>query len=488
MLKRYFFMIKHYEATDKILFGLLIGFFILSRIAYFILGVRFDDSPLHIFWQYVDPILLKEQLFESIFYLHSQAPIFNSLLGFFLKISASNFSLLFWGFHILLGLNIACLLFLILKKYCSSSTSLCIAIIFSCNPITILYENWLFYPYFIAFLIIFLVFSYMKFIETQKVYYIYLLSPTLLLICLTKASYSLVFFIAIFLFVIFSIKVKKLSFNTTKVYLPFVLSFLILFMFYLKNYYLFDTFSLSSWGGLQLWFALSYQYHPDEIKNLSDTGVISEFPKTLSDNFSAYSPISQNSTLTGLNFPNVPVLQNRYKSSGSVNYNYWEYIIRSKNLLHDSSKLIAYNPIRYCKIILFSLMVYTWPGDEADPFNIYSKKIESLLSLFKITYLEIAVNLNDKIYKFGITIITLIIIYPSYIIQTSYNQLKHRDIQNFTLIALFILLIIGFNLLMDILVVPNDPNRQRFEVEPLLYIAFAFLLSATRRYIKTKWA
>ena len=37
--------------------------------------------------QYLDPLLLKSDLLKSLFYLHSQPPIFNLFLGIVLKLS-----------------------------------------------------------------------------------------------------------------------------------------------------------------------------------------------------------------------------------------------------------------------------------------------------------------------------------------------------------------------------------------------------------------
>ena len=44
-----------------------------------------DPDPLTWYWQYIEPALLKERLLESLFYLHSQPPLFNLLLGLTFK-------------------------------------------------------------------------------------------------------------------------------------------------------------------------------------------------------------------------------------------------------------------------------------------------------------------------------------------------------------------------------------------------------------------
>jgi hypothetical protein len=55
----------------------LAAFFAAARGAYYLWGIRFDGTPLLWFWQYLDPRLLKGKLLESVFYMHSQPPLFN---------------------------------------------------------------------------------------------------------------------------------------------------------------------------------------------------------------------------------------------------------------------------------------------------------------------------------------------------------------------------------------------------------------------------
>jgi hypothetical protein len=55
--------------------------FALSRLGWWLAGVRFDASPLAWYWQILDLDLLRERLVESLWYLHAQPPGFNALLG-----------------------------------------------------------------------------------------------------------------------------------------------------------------------------------------------------------------------------------------------------------------------------------------------------------------------------------------------------------------------------------------------------------------------
>ena len=59
------------------LFTLMAAVFVVSRIAYFLAGVRFDITFFEWGWQCLDPELLTNRLLESCYYLHSQPPLFN---------------------------------------------------------------------------------------------------------------------------------------------------------------------------------------------------------------------------------------------------------------------------------------------------------------------------------------------------------------------------------------------------------------------------
>jgi hypothetical protein len=55
--------------------------FACSRALYAWAGLRFNDWPLGVYWQYLDAFLLKRKLGESLWNLHGQPPLFNLYLG-----------------------------------------------------------------------------------------------------------------------------------------------------------------------------------------------------------------------------------------------------------------------------------------------------------------------------------------------------------------------------------------------------------------------
>ena len=67
-------------------YALLLTVFAVSRIAYYLSGVRFDARPVFTFFQFADPELLKHRLLETLLYLHVQPPGFDLYVAIILKL------------------------------------------------------------------------------------------------------------------------------------------------------------------------------------------------------------------------------------------------------------------------------------------------------------------------------------------------------------------------------------------------------------------
>lgn len=126
----------------------VVAAFVVSRICYAIMGVRFDASTLNHYHQLIDPALLKGSLIESIFYLRDQPPSFNLMCGVVLKVSGAHAATVIHAVYLGLGLcaSIAALQ-LMLRMGVGAITAAAITILLTVNPTTVLYENWLLYEY-----------------------------------------------------------------------------------------------------------------------------------------------------------------------------------------------------------------------------------------------------------------------------------------------------------------------------------------------------
>src|SRR5215204_3752981 len=83
-----------------------------ARVFYYTYGqLRFDDTPLYYYLQFVDPLLLQTDLLRSVTHLHSQPPLFNLLIGLVLKAFPIHYTLAFNVIYAALGLGLILCMF-----------------------------------------------------------------------------------------------------------------------------------------------------------------------------------------------------------------------------------------------------------------------------------------------------------------------------------------------------------------------------------------
>ena len=128
--------------------AVIVAGFVVSRMGYYLAGVRFDADPLGRFWQFIDPELLRDRLFESLLYLHAQPPLFNLYLGVVIKLFPEHASVAFAASYLALGVTLAVTLYLLMAWMgVERLLAAALTLLFVVGPATVLYENWLFYTY-----------------------------------------------------------------------------------------------------------------------------------------------------------------------------------------------------------------------------------------------------------------------------------------------------------------------------------------------------
>ena len=79
--------------------------------------MRFSTDQLRIAIQYLDPELLRTHLAQSVWYLHTQPPLYNLFLGTVLKLFPGHEGLAFHAVHLGLGLAFVLALYLLLVGF-----------------------------------------------------------------------------------------------------------------------------------------------------------------------------------------------------------------------------------------------------------------------------------------------------------------------------------------------------------------------------------
>jgi hypothetical protein len=122
--------------------------FVVSRIVYrYGFDIQFDTSPFSYFIQYVDPWFLQHDFWRTLLYLPHQAPLQNMIVGGIHRVfgEETGFAILSW-LYTGLGLTLALSILHVMRRLGIKSLVAVIAVCcLTASPVSIIYENWLFY-------------------------------------------------------------------------------------------------------------------------------------------------------------------------------------------------------------------------------------------------------------------------------------------------------------------------------------------------------
>ena len=83
------------------LYSTIIILFLISRLIYFYLDIQPNHQIFSQMWQVIDLTLLKENLISSLYYLHYQPPLWNLIIGFFVKLFGTDYEVIKYNTHFL---------------------------------------------------------------------------------------------------------------------------------------------------------------------------------------------------------------------------------------------------------------------------------------------------------------------------------------------------------------------------------------------------
>jgi len=336
---------------------LLTGFFVLSRLYCYYAGVRFDWYQIAATWQILNVDLLSQDLLRSVYYLHSQPPLFNVAVATVFKLFTGHEGLVFAIVYKAMGLTTILSLFLLMIRLGVSGTvAIAVTTLLIAAPAAILWENWLFYDYPVTCLLTVSALSLHIAVTRQRIGAMFLFFSILSAIVLTRSAFHLVWFcsIAIMLLILLP-HVRK------KVLIAFVIAALPVMLWYAKNLWLFGTFVSSSWLGMSLNKTyVAYNLSAEERKALAAQGLISHV--SVIGPFApiaAYKEHMRNIPGTG-----IPVLDLEEKAPGEPNLNNVVVLEASTALLEDALAVMVTYPQRVGTRLLSSFGRFFFsPGD-----------------------------------------------------------------------------------------------------------------------------
>jgi hypothetical protein len=316
---------------------IVLGLFACSTLLYAVLGVRFDATTV-LNMQFIEPALLTERMAESLWYYHATPPVLNLLVGIGLKLFGADA----WYFHAvlfhLLGLVTALSVYALTQALTDSKLVAGITtalLVF--GPSFVLYENHLFYDFPAMALLTVATLALYQFVSTKRTGWgigFFCLLATLLL---TRSVFHLIWMAAIVAFLI-----ALLGPWRRQILLAAAVPFLVVTLWYAKNYYHFGKFSSSTWMGLGLSNITLSLVPPTELVPLVERGELSLW--ALVSRYDKSGPIFRGNLLppTG-----VPVLDNVLVAQGHENWNYRDIPAIDRFYTADALTVIRRFPATY---------------------------------------------------------------------------------------------------------------------------------------------
>jgi hypothetical protein len=352
--------------------------FLISRVLYYLAGIRFDVSPIALYWQFIDPALMRTRLLESLFYLHMQPPGFNLAVGLVVKLFPSSYSAVLQIVYLILGVLIAfSLLHLMRLFHIPEWIAATLTVLFVVNPACVLYENLAIYEYPILFLLLLAAITLFRFSRTPTVRHSLEFFGIIFALVLVRNQFHLIYvlLLAAALLAVFPGARRAIVAGS----LPVIVLILAL---YVKNWVLFHAFTASTWAGMATGVTTTFQLTPDEADRLVRRGVVTPLAKiTPYSDLSSYAGYVDAAPTTG-----IPVLDEVETSTGHANFNNPAYLKLHDLYLANSEAIWLHYPIAYIRSVMIAWFAYFLPASDMHSFDDVRPKIHSFDRFFSVVF------------------------------------------------------------------------------------------------------
>lgn len=423
-------------------------------------GVHMEYFNLYDNWQYLDVETLTHNLWRGVWYDHAQPPVFNLFLGIVLKLTGSNaattFVVIFKGFTLL---NTFLLYTLLGRIAPNRYIPLLIALLYLLSPATMIFESELFYTSFITFFLLLSAFFLLRLQDEQNssgwANTLGFFLP-LVVACLTRSMYHLVWLAAISAILLFCLRKKAIF---TKFLLSSLLSLGLVGSWYIKNFVIFHQFSTSSWLGMNL----ARNVFHDE--NITDSSRIEAY-EPFSD-LKVYKPFIQGNNqqkYAGLN--DRDLLQEK-KNDTIKNVHQVDYIEVSKKYSAASIAYIKSHPATYMRNVAMSGMIFFATATRYPHEEYQVKKIWLYDLLYSFNFTHFANGKLQRRITLLLSAVPKMILYAMVFFILLRPSARKRSL---TLLNIFIFSTILYIFALGSLIEHYENMRFRYEIEPLFLL------------------
>jgi len=448
--------------------------FILSRILYSNAGVQFDADTITRTWHFIDIDLLKNDLWRSIYYIHTQPPLMNLLTGIGLQLFPASYASIFHAFFLLGGFLLTLAIYYLGNRLGFPQVlSATLAAWFALSPATVVFENYYFYTYPTTVLLTLSAVFLARFLEKKRALDGLLFSIMLAVNALTWSLFHLIWLLGCLGIVAFLFKGYR---RKALWLLP---AFLLVFAWYAKNKIFYDSFTVSTWAGLNLFKTVTTNIPEDVRKQWVKDGLVSELalvpPYRSPDVYLKYFPLTP--------LTDIPLLDDINMSNGYRNQHHLSYVYAGEQYTKDAVRMIIYAPRYYLSMLPSAFYIYLHSASDYEHTNNIRAPIDGWDTVWNRLFYgqwRKDESLVERSHTFSpdhlgwwlaLSFLLVITVTPVYL----WSQRENLYKLDYGLI-LFMLWNIVFISAAGILLDIGENNRTRFGIDPFLLLLGVFFL------------
>ncbi len=472
-------LFSHLENTSSkqvVLYAVL--FFVLTRLLFLLAGFPFY----YCFNMHLDEQLCKDNFLECLYYTHHKPPLFLLFLGLVYLLPATSFIPIYHAIYLLMGMIFTVTLFGVMDLFdIPRKWSVPLTALFMLGPSVIAYEHWLYYTYPCALMLCLSVLFLQLYFKYDKHGYLFAYFLLLAVLILTRSLFHLAWFM---LFVLILAVYRRRFWK--KILMAAALPFLLVLAFYVKNALLFGLFTTSSQAGFELSIMAMNQMPNEQREQLIREGKLSEFVA-----MGSHESVETYERFYPLKEAGIPILDQKVKSNGRVNYSHQIYLPVNRHFLEDSFYVLKHYPGYYLEALRYSTFRYLLPGPSKLGGEGRNARLMKRMSLYERVYNMIFLGqilprtpcwtfrLNHSLYEvraslFWLVGFPLLMVWIGiFLARILFGDDKHK--KNF-IPLLFMWLTTGYISFISIAL--NGNNRHRFLVESFVVIFVGLFLTS----------
>lgn len=334
----------------------VVAVFVASRLAAYLLGVRFDVSSLPWYFQFLDQNLLRTDLVRSLWNQHCQPPLFNLYLGVVLKLAGPAYPTVFAATYLAMGLALQLgLCTLLLRLGLPPRWSVIATALFCVSPTSVLFESWLFYEYPVAAMLTLAALALHAWAASGRRRWGLAFLVLVTAVALTRTLFHLVW-------VVFAVGLALAAApdRRRRLWGALAIPLVLVVGLHVKNWALFRLPGTSSWIGMNLARMTVFRLPPADRDALVHAGRLSAVSRV-----PPFSPVSSYpAELARTPTHAVPAVATPQRPGGIPNYNHWAYLAISKAYLGDALATIRARPGLYLDSVVRAWAMLWVPPSE----------------------------------------------------------------------------------------------------------------------------